>query len=312
MEGIAHAMNVYYHRSYNIDLGPLNLLHPFDGMKSSKVHDQIKHLEDLPIRQPAHAAEMDLIDSFAGTLLRDLLRSKRYVLAALEVPYIPLLPFSVIDKRVLAPMRWGVAGTLAAARDALNGANTWNLSGGYHHASRKAAGGFCIYNDIGITLQQLIDEGKLSDSDPILIVDIDAHHGNGNAHVFMDHKNVCLLDIYNAAIYPSGELTRKRVNIGIPLQPGTSGRDYLSRLGLGLAELSGKFRLAFVVAGTDVLASDPLGGLGLSIDDCVARDQMVLERLHALSVPAVFVGGGGYGRDSAKAVVASISNLYKH
>jgi histone deacetylase 11 len=102
------------------------------------------------------------------------------------------------------------------------------------------------------------------------------------------------------------------VNISIPLQLGTSGRDYLARLGQGLAEISGKFRLAFVVAGTDVLASDPLGGLGLSIDDCVIRDQMVLERLQALSVPAVFVGGGGYGRDSAKAIVASIRNLYKH
>ena len=63
---------------------------------------------------------------------------------------------------------------------------------------------------------------------------------------------------------------------------------------------------------TDVQASGPLGGLKLSIDDCVARDPMVLERLQALSVPAVFVGGGGYGRDSAKVMVASIGNLYKH
>ena len=103
----------------------------------------------------------------------------------------------------------------------------------------------------------------------------------------------------------------QRVDINIPLRPGTSGRDYLSRLSEGLAELSGSFRLAFVVAGTDVLASDPLGGLGLSIDDCVVRDRLVLERLQALSVPAVFVGGGGYGRDSAKAIVASIGSLCK-
>jgi histone deacetylase 11 len=305
-------MNVYYHRSYNIDLGPLNLLHPFDGMKFSKVHDNIQRLGDISIRQPLHAVDGSAIDSFASNLLRDMLRSKRYVLAALEVPYIPLLPFSVIDKRVLAPMRWGVEGTLEAARDALNGTNAWNLSGGYHHASRKAAEGFCLYNDIGIAVQQLAADGSISDSDPILIIDIDAHHGNGNAHVFMDSKNVFLLDIYNASIYPSGELTRKRVDIGIPLRPGTTGEEYLSRLRKGLDEISGKFRLAFVIAGTDVLASDPLGGLGLTVGDCVARDQMVLERLQALSVPAVFVGGGGYGKDSAKAIVASIGNLYRH
>lgn len=305
-------MNVYYHRSYNIDLGPLNHLHPFDGMKFSKVYASLMRQGGISIRQPAHAIGMDRVDAFAGDLLRDLLRSKRYVLAALEVPYIPLLPFSMIDKRVLLPMRWGVAGTLEAARDALGGVNAWNLSGGYHHASRKAAQGFCIYNDIGIATQQLVAEGKLVETDPILIVDIDAHHGNGNAHVFMDRSNVCLLDIYNASIYPSGEFTRQRVNVNIPLQPGTSGQDYLSRLGEGLTRLTGKFRLAFVIAGTDVLATDPLGGLGLSVDDCVARDQLVLERLQALSVPAVFVGGGGYGKDSAKAIAASIGNLHKH
>lgn len=301
-------MNVYYHRSYNIDLGPLNHLHPFDGMKFSKVHDSLMNQGDLSITQPPPAAGMDMVDAFAG----DLLRSKRYVQAALEVPYKPLLPFSMIDKRVLLPMCWGVAGTLEAARDALGGVNALNLSGGYHHTSRKAAEGFCIYNDIGIATQQLVAEGKLVETDPILIVDIDAHHGNGNAHVFMDRSNVCLLDIYNASIYPSGEFTRQRVNVNIPLQPGTSGQDYLSRLGEGLTRLTGKFRLAFVIAGTDVLATDPLGGLGLSVDDCVARDQLVLERLQALSVPAVFVGGGGYGKDSAKAIAASIEHLYKH
>ena len=58
--------------------------------------------------------------------------------------------------------------------------------------------------------------------------------------------------------------------------------------------------------------SDPLGGLNLAIDNCVAHDPMVLERRQALAVPAVFVGGGEFGRNSAKAMVASIGNFYRH
>ena len=305
-------MHVYHHLAYNIDLGLLNKLHPFDGRKFAKVHDAVSKLPGISVREPSTAAPPSWIDGFVDALMRGTLHNKRCILAALEVPYIPLLPFSLIDRRILLPMRWGVCGTVEAAREALNGTHAWNLSGGYHHASRKAAEGFCIYNDIGIAVQQLGAGGLLAPSDRILIIDIDAHHGNGNAHVFMDQRQVVLLDIYNGSIYPSSPWTKQRLDIDIPLPPRTTGADYLARLSDGLGQIQGPFRLAFVVAGTDVLASDPLGGLNLTIDDCVARDQMVLERLQALSVPAVFVGGGGYGRDSAKAMVASIGNLYRH
>ena len=54
-------------------------------------------------------------------------------------------------------------------------------------------------------------------------------------------------------------------------------------------------RLAFVIAGTDVLASDPLGALGLNVQECAARDRMVFARLKQLGVPAAFLAGGGYG-----------------
>lgn len=305
-------MNIYYSPAYNIDLGLFNKLHPFDGKKFSKVHDAISRVPGLGLREPSSAVPDSWIEGFVSALMRRSIRNKRTVLAALEVPYIPLLPFSVIDKRILLPMRWGVSGTIEAARDALSGNHTWNLSGGYHHASRQSAEGFCIYNDIGMAVQRLTDEGLLAADDRILIVDVDAHHGNGNAHVFMDQRQVVILDIYNGSIYPSGQWTKQRLDINIPLAPRTPGADYLAKLSEGLQQIRGPFRLAFVVAGTDVLSSDPLGGLGLSIDDCVARDQLVLERLQALSVPAVFVGGGGYGRDSAKAIVASIRNLHEY
>ncbi|HEX7690472.1 MAG TPA: hypothetical protein VF453_22400 [Burkholderiaceae bacterium] len=299
-------MKVFYNPRYNIDLGVLNRLHPFDGRKFGRVAKEIAGVAGLSLVEVPAPLDQAAIERFASPLLQKLLLRKRYVLQALEVPYLPLVPLSFIDRKILEPMRWGAAGTLAAAKAAMQGANCWNLAGGYHHASRTEAEGFCIYNDIGISIQALRESGDLHDLDEVLILDIDAHHGNGNARVFMDDRRIRILDIYDDDIYPRSPYTKERIDINVPLRMGTNGSQYLSRLDGGLSELPRGARLAFVVAGTDVLASDPLGGLRLTVDDCVARDRLVLDRLAALGVPAVFTGGGGYGPESATAMTRSL------
>jgi len=304
-------MNIYYHPEYNISLGIFNFLHPFDGTKFSKVYKKILNLEGIQIKQPHKPVSREAINGFVDVLVKELILNKRYILKALEIPYIPLLPFSVIDKRILLPMRWGVSGTLEATRDALQGNMCWNMSGGYHHARRSASEGFCIYNDIGITVQELEKQGLITDKSRLLIVDIDAHHGNGNAYTFMDDNRVTILDIYNGDIYPQNPHPKSRININIPLYRGVSGEVYLNKLSEGLDELNSEFDLAFVVAGTDVIMTDPLGGMHLTIDECIARDKMVFNKLKSLSAPTVFLGGGGYSSDSATAITGSISALYK-
>jgi histone deacetylase 11 len=298
-------MIVFHSPHYNIDLGLLNRLHPFDGRKFAKVDAAVQRL-GIERREVAAPVADELLDRFAGEILRRLYASKRYVLRALEVPDIPLLPFSLVDRRVLLPMRWAVQGTIAAAEAALQGRDAWNLSGGYHHASRNAAEGFCIYNDVGIAVDDLRRRQLLGAEERLMIVDVDAHHGNGNGHVFFKDPSVEMLDIYNGDIYPNSPATKQRLDVGIPLRSGTSGDEYLARLRDGLARLRGGARLAFVVAGTDVLASDPLGALGLSVAQCAERDRLVLARLRELRVPAVFLGGGGYGPESASAMIAGI------
>ena len=304
-------MKVFYCENYNISLGLLNYLHPFDGCKFKKVSGSLEGTPTVNIIKPSRPASMEVILSYtSGLMKRALNGNKRVILRALEVPYIPLLPFSFIDKRILLPMRWGVAGTMEAAKNSLeNGSIGWNLSGGYHHASQQSAQGFCIYNDIGITYQELLKDGSLSNNDKILIIDIDAHHGNGNANWFYENNKVTLLDIYNADIYPQTHSSRERVDVSVPLPHGTGGGFYLSHLESALKQLATDFTLAFVVAGTDVLGSDPLGGLNLTIDECVQRDQMVYDFLKNAAIPSVFVGGGGYSKDSSKAIIKSIQNL---
>ena len=302
-------MKVFYDEAYNIDVGIMNFLHPFDVRKFGKVAGALKVVDGASVESPCGLVPDGDIDAFVDPLLRLLIRKKRYIFRALEIPYLPIIPLSLIDKRVLLPMRWGVAGTIEAAKAAIRGDGCWNLSGGYHHASRASAEGFCIYNDIGIATDVLVRDGLLADDARILVVDVDAHHGNGNARVFMESNNVSILDIYNRCIYPSSDYTRGRVNISIPLDAGTGGVVYLEKLEAGLDKLDGGYDLAFVVAGTDVLAADPLGGLGLSIEDCVKRDVLVYEKLRSISTPMVFLGGGGYSRDSASAMLGSLKAL---
>ena len=304
-------MKVFYHDNYNIDIGLLKFLHPFDGMKFGKVVAQIRQEKLVDIVEPAQCIPEAAVNTFFSSLTRRLVLHKRPVLEALEAPYIPLLPYSWLDKRILQPMRWGVAGTLAASQTALSGQDAWNLAGGYHHADQHSMEGFCIYNDIGISYQQLIAGRELTADDKILIIDIDAHHGNGNARTFYDNTNVTLLDVYNADIYPNDLVSRRRVDIAVPLASGTGGDLYLNKLSAALEQLSSGYKLAFVVAGTDVLATDPLGGLALSIADVAQSHKLVYQRLKALHIPTVFLGGGGYGKDSAAAIVAGIKAVAK-
>lgn len=301
-------MKVIYSKHYNIDLGVLNYLHPFDGTKFRTIHEGLKGNSRVEFIEPAGPVSMEIVDQFLSSIMRHRVRNKNGIFQALEIPRIPLVGFELLDKKILTPMRWGVAGTmLGAARALENGGVYWNLSGGYHHAMPQNMEGFCIYNDIGIGYQQLVQNGSLSPDDKILIVDTDAHHGNGNAYTFMENRKVTILDVYNAGIYPTSGFTRDRVDIPVPLMPGTDGQTYLQRFGEALEKLDGDYRLAFVVAGTDTLLSDKLGGLCLSIDEVAEREKLTLEALGRWSIPAVILGGGGYSKDSAKSVIRAIS-----
>ncbi len=301
-------MNVIYSKNYNINLGLLRYLHPFDGTKFQTIYDGLKDNERINFIEPSKPASMELIDSFLSSMMRKKIRDSVFIFRALEVPKIPLISFAFLDRKILSPMRWGVAGTVLAAQNALkNSGIYWNISGGYHHAMQQNMEGFCIYNDVGICYQQLIQDGLLSPDDKILIIDTDAHHGNGNAYTFMDNKKVTILDVYNAGIYPTSGYTRNRVDIPVPLPPGTDGETYLQRYSEALEKLDDDYRLAFVVAGSDTLMSDKLGGLCLTIDEVAEREKRTLQALQKRAIPGVILGGGGYSKESAKSVIRAIS-----
>ena len=194
-----------------------------------------------------------------------------------------------INSDLYAFMRASVGGTVEAGRRARVHGTAMNLSGGYHHAFPGHEEGFCFVNDVAIAIEVLRDEGLIERA---MIVDLDTHHGNGNAAVFRGRDDVVILDIYEEDNYPQ---TKVPIEYPVPLPGGVGDAEYLERLeSLLPAVIEAKPDLVFYVAGADPFENDVLGNQGLTLDGMRQRDEVVVEVCRAVGVPCAVVLGGGY------------------
>ena len=211
-------------------------------------------------------------------------------------------------------MRWATKGTIIAAAEALKCGIAVNFSGGYHHASKENGEGFCLYSDIAISIGILRKSKKLLKEDQILIIDLDAHQGNGLERIFIADQDVKILDMYNQDIYPKDSLAKKRIDCDIPLDSGTSDQKYLAKLEKYLTrflENSSNPKIAFYNAGSDVYQFDSLGQLSISAKGIFERDKFVFDILTNANIPWVMVLSGGYTKESYKLIAQSIIYVLK-
>jgi acetoin utilization deacetylase AcuC-like enzyme len=184
-----------------------------------------------------------------------------------------------------------VAGTVLAARAALEEGVAGNLAGGTHHAFRDYGEGFCVFNDIAVAALKLLAEGHVG---RVAVVDLDVHQGNGTAAILGDDPRVFLLDMYGRHNYPFRKVP---ATLEVPLENGTEDGEYLSLLERALPALfSFGPDIIFYQAGVDVLKEDSLGKLGMTHEGIMRRDRMVLEGATEFGVPVVLTLGGGYSR----------------
>ncbi|NUO49575.1 MAG: histone deacetylase [Polyangiaceae bacterium] len=197
--------------------------------------------------------------------------------------------------QVIEAQRWATSGTVLAASLALRfpwiHAPVINLGGGFHHARRDHGGGFCAFNDIAVAVDRARADGF---SGRVLIVDLDAHHGDGTRSMFADDERVTTFSMHGVSWDPSPVASAIDVELG----PAVGDETYLAALEDHLPEAFARSdpALVFYVAGTDVALGDPLGGFRLSADAIAARDRLVLERTRP--VPTVMLLAGGYGPDT--------------
>ncbi len=188
--------------------------------------------------------------------------------------------------------RRSVGGTVAAARRALEHGIGMNLGGGTHHAGRDFARGYCLFNDVVVTLAQLRSEGLVRRA---VVVDCDVHQGDGTAQLLGPDPDAFTLSLHGARNYP---FERIPSDLDVDLPSGTGDDEYLRVLDESLdTALAQPADIAFFLAGADPWEGDRLGRLALTKSGLRARDELVLDRLLAAGAAVVVVLAGGYAPD---------------
>lgn len=198
------------------------------------------------------------------------------------------------------------AGTIEAAEYALQYGIAMNIAGGTHHAFTNRAEGFCFLNDIAIGAKYLLDKNLVK---KVLVVDLDVHQGNGTAEIFSNEARVFTFSMHGANNYP---LHKEKSDLDVPLPDKTDDKTYLKLLDRHLNEVIERETPDFIFfqSGVDVLATDKLGRLGMTIEGCKKRDQFVLSKAKALEIPIVASMGGGYS-ENIKDIIEAHANTYR-
>ena len=197
-------------------------------------------------------------------------------------------------------------GTVSGALKAINQGIAFNIAGGTHHAFSSHGEAFCLLNDQAIAARYLLDKKLVK---KVLIIDLDVHQGNGTAEIFQNDNRVFTFSIHGKKNYP---FKKEKSDWDISLEDKTDDKVYLSILEEALPKLFNKVKPDFIfyLSGVDVLESDILGRLGMSIEGCKFRDQMVLEHCHRKNISVQCSMGGGYSKD-IKIIIEAHANTYR-
>jgi len=210
-------------------------------------------------------------------------------------------------QELIAAQRTAAGGTIEAVRGALrNGGTVVNLCGGFHHAFPDKGLGFCVFNDAAIAVAWARSSGF---EEPILIIDLDLHDGNGTRAAFSEDETVHTFSIHNETLDPLPAVADTRVALG----PDVTDAQYLEVLERELPPVFESHRTGMVVfvAGTDVAADDKLGNWLISADGLLHRDTLVIETIRAVKrpIPIAILLGGGYGEIAWRYSARSIAWL---
>lgn len=302
---------IIYSPEYNIGFLGLEKLHPFDAGKWGRVYQFLKDCgmirDDTTVR-PREASEEDLLVVHTKQYISDLKWSIN-VASITEVPPVALIPNFIVQRKVLRPFRYQTGGTILAGKLAMERGWAVNIGGGFHHCSSTRGGGFCAYADLTLSITFLFD--KVESVSKVMIVDLDAHQGNGHERDFMTDDRVYIMDIYNRGIYPHDGYAKRAIKRKVELQHFTEDVMYLGLVDRNMDQALNEFTPDIIVynAGTDILEGDPLGNLSITAEGIIERDQIVFTKAQARGIPIMMVTSGGYQKTTARIIADSIMNL---
>jgi len=187
-----------------------------------------------------------------------------------------------------------------------------NIAGGTHHAYTDHGEAFCLLNDQAIAARYLQHQGL---AEKILIVDLDVHQGNGTAEIFQNDDSVFTFSMHGAGNYP---FKKELSDLDIAVPDGSGDEDYLSLLQNTLPDLIAQEQPDFIfyLCGVDVLESDKLGKLSMTLNGCKERDLFALSAFAKARsknnsfIPVQCSMGGGYSPE-IKTIIEAHANTFR-
>lgn len=280
------AVKCFYSDNYSF---PLPEGHPFPMHKYADAAENLvarKVIADSELIDPGLAQEEDILRVHTPEYLSAI---KNGSLPPQETRRMGF-PWS---ERLYVRARAAVAGTIAAIEAACEDGIGCNLADGTHHAFPDRGEGYCVLNDVAIAIRKL----QARDKDiRVIIVDLDAHQGNGTNFILKQDPNIFCYSIHVGANYPSRKFEGDQ---DIELDRWVTGDDYLRRLKETLPIAVERFKpdLAIYLGGVDVHEDDRFGQMKLTTKDMRERDLFTMSLLRRQSLPLATVFGGGYNKD---------------
>ncbi|TYB78547.1 histone deacetylase family protein [Bizionia myxarmorum] len=292
-------LKIAFHPIYKL---PLPEKHRFPMLKYELLPKQLLHegtCTEANFFEPTILDDKHILKVHTLAYYQDLLNLNLDAKAARKIGF-PLSKL-LVEREVII-----IDGTIKASEYAIKNGIAMNIAGGTHHAYSNRGEAFCLLNDQAVGARYLQDKKLVH---KILIVDLDVHQGNGTAEIFQNDPSVFTFSMHGKSNYP---FKKEVSDLDIALETNTTDAEYLTILKETLPKLiaSEKPDFIYYLCGVDVIATDKLGKLALTLQGCKERDRFVLQTCKDLEIPVMCSMGGGYSPD-IKTIIEAHANTFR-
>lgn len=309
-QDLTNKIPIVYNDNYNIEFFGLEEFHPFDSKKYRHVFQNLLNSnilsEDTFVRAGKVTPDLLEITHHPNYLQR--IQTSWELAKISELGFLRFFPSKLSRNILLEPKKYQSGGSVLAAKAALEKGWSINLGGGFHHASYNDGEGFCVIADISMIIKYLKKENL---AQKFMIIDLDAHQGNGHGLDFVNYEDVYIFDAYNKEIYPNDLKAKAGIDFKLEFPAFVRDQYFLKTIKEGLEKAFLEFQpdLIIYVAGTDILSGDKLGAFDITETGIIERDEFVFRKAKQNSIPIVMLLSGGYQKSNASVITNSIINL---
>ena len=280
-----------------LDYGSGHIMRGDRYERARREFDRLGILPALTEISPRHATEEEL----------NLFHTREYISRVKSLNQtrgVPLGPDTPTFPGIFDVASLSVGASLTAADVLLKGdfAIAGNVCGGWHHAFENSARGFCIFNDIAVTARYLLKKGV----EKILILDYDAHHGDGTQRAFYEDSRVLTISIHQdpTTLYPyqtgfpneRGRGKGTGFNFNCPMPPYAPDALWLKPFETFLPEALNLFDPDFILLqmGVDGHCDCVISHLHVSLVGYQKASRFLTRWVREHDKKLLFLGGGGF------------------